>query len=622
MAPEPAGRFASMDELLERLGARSSRRGWWLGLAVAGIAGGGLAFVLSDDGPAAGCDTDARLFAVWNQGRRDELAARFESSAVSYAGTTWRRTAPLLEAYAASWRDAYQNTCARLRADPAAAALDGHMQCLSSRLHALESLVDVLDAGDRSVIEHAVSATSRLPAISACLLGDPAYTDPTPADATLAGQVAAVRRRVVRATVLRDAGQFDAALAEATRAHTDAEVLAWRPLLAETGACLGTSYERTGEYARAVEQLERSWLDAVATGHDGAAVHASTELVFVLGFQMQRLDEAQQWARHAESALGPLGHRPVAQARLDNSMGAVLSGLGDHEAAAARFAQAEALFAEGLGPGHPDIATALHNLAAAQVALGRYAEAEASVRRALPVFAESLGPEHPDTANAMDLLGNALQRQGRLDEAAEVADKALEMRIAILSSDHPDVARSYNNLGSLYEARGDDVRALSHYRKALAVFERVMGESSMYAAAARINVAAVLVRTGDIDTAIRALDESGATFERELPAEHAYRVHRLVVLGQAELARGRAPEALAAAEEVRMSCDAMALEPGLCGMGRFVRAAARWELGKKEGAVAEARRALGELQRGATAETADIMRVQTWLAVRDAGEPR
>ncbi len=56
---------------------------------------------------------------------------------------------------------------------------------------------------------------------------------------------------------------------------------------------------------------------------------------------------------------------------------------------------------ESFGPGHPDVARDLNNLAQLLQDTNRLAEAEPSMRRAVEILTASLGPDHPSTQLGM-----------------------------------------------------------------------------------------------------------------------------------------------------------------------------------------------------------------------------
>jgi len=57
------------------------------------------------------------------------------------------------------------------------------------------------------------------------------------------------------------------------------------------------------------------------------------------------------------------------------------------------------------GPGHPDVAIDLNNLAALLQTTNRLGEAEPLMRRALAIDKKSYGPEHPNVASELKQPG-------------------------------------------------------------------------------------------------------------------------------------------------------------------------------------------------------------------------
>ena len=56
------------------------------------------------------------------------------------------------------------------------------------------------------------------------------------------------------------------------------------------------------------------------------------------------------------------------------------------------------------GPNHPDVVTALHNLAGLYDEQGRYAEAEPLYKRSLAILEKAVGPDDPRVAAALNNL--------------------------------------------------------------------------------------------------------------------------------------------------------------------------------------------------------------------------
>jgi tetratricopeptide (TPR) repeat protein len=72
--------------------------------------------------------------------------------------------------------------------------------------------------------------------------------------------------------------------------------------------------------------------------------------------------------------------------------------------------RALAILEKALGPGHPDVATSLNNLAELYRAQGTYERALPLYERALAIWEKALGPGHPSTKRVSANLA-ALQRK-------------------------------------------------------------------------------------------------------------------------------------------------------------------------------------------------------------------
>ena len=77
------------------------------------------------------------------------------------------------------------------------------------------------------------------------------------------------------------------------------------------------------------------------------------------------------------------------------------------------------------GPDHPDVASALNNLAALYYKQGRYADAEPLLKRSLAIREKAFGPDHPDVAQALNNLSNLYVIHGRYADAEPLFKQAL-----------------------------------------------------------------------------------------------------------------------------------------------------------------------------------------------------
>ena len=113
------------------------------------------------------------------------------------------------------------------------------------------------------------------------------------------------------------------------------------------------------------------------------------------------------------------------------------------------MARVVTIFESALGENHPNVATALNNLAQLFQATNRQVEAEPLMRRALQIDEASYGPEHPDVAIDLSNLARLLQATNRLAEAEPLMARAFGILVHSLGLEHPHsqtVGRNYIGL--------------------------------------------------------------------------------------------------------------------------------------------------------------------------------
>jgi CHAT domain-containing protein/Tfp pilus assembly protein PilF len=243
---------------------------------------------------------------------------------------------------------------------------------------------------------------------------------------------------------------------------------------------------------------------------------------------------AQTALRVAEATFGPQ-HPDVATA-LNN-----LAGLYHDQG---KYAEAEPLFRRALaidekvrGPEHPAVATSLNNLAALYHDQGKYAEAEPLYRRALVIEEKVRGPEHPDVATSLNNLAEVYHDQGKYAEAEPLYRRALAIWEKTLGPEHPDVAASLNNLAGLYHDQGKYAEAEPLYRRALAIREKVLGPEHPAVAPSLNNLAGLYRAQGKYAEAEPLYRRALAIWEKTLGPEHpnvATSLNNLAVLYQAQ----------------------------------------------------------------------------------------
>jgi tetratricopeptide (TPR) repeat protein len=148
-----------------------------------------------------------------------------------------------------------------------------------------------------------------------------------------------------------------------------------------------------------------------------------------------------------------------------------------------RFAEAERLLRKAVamteniaGTEHPNVATALNNLAQLLHNIGKLEDVESLFRRSLEIDQHNFGTDHQTVARDLHNLAQYLGDANRLIESEEVTRRALAIYAATLGPNDPMVAICHNSLGRVRAARGDLEAAESNYRLALAIYQKLPAE--------------------------------------------------------------------------------------------------------------------------------------------------
>ena len=208
-------------------------------------------------------------------------------------------------------------------------------------------------------------------------------------------------------------------------------------------------------------------------------------------------------------ALTPEQAAAVARAKALKARVTELQEAGESAEATPLAREALAICEKALGEDHPDIATALDNLASVLQDQGAYREARPLYERALAIREKALGVDHLDVASTLNNLASLLCEEAAYAEARLLFERAIAIKEKALGEDHLDVALSLNNLGTLIHALGACREAQRLFERALAIKEKALGKDDASLAAILNNLAAVLLDQG-------AYGEARTLFERAL----------------------------------------------------------------------------------------------------------
>ncbi len=293
---------------------------------------------------------------------------------------------------------------------------------------------------------------------------------------------------------------------------------------------------------------------------------------------------------------------PLTGAAVRQTIGVTYTRLGRYREAESLLRASLETRRRDLGPGHPDVAESLSQLASLRTAQGDYAEAESLYREALEIWQNEPGDVRAEIADARNGLGTTLYGDGRYAEAAELFRDAMELRREIFGDesepvatslndlamsltrlgryqeaeplyletlatrkklyreDHPNLAQTLNNTGMFYYRSGDSDTAEPYLEQALEMNRRLLGDRHPEVSTGLNNIALVLVDKGEYRQAAEIFREVLELDKDLLGESHPYVAGTTRSLGDALMRGGELEEAEAllreAEERYRVAFDA------------------------------------------------------------------
>ncbi len=597
LAPDPEQRFATIDALLDALahdpGARRRRLLGWSAAAVitaGAMVGGGMWL-----GRTQACQDAARKLAgVWDDARRERVAAAMRATGLAYADDTWARVERSLDAYTGAWVLAHDSACAatKIHGEQSEDLLDARIACLERGRAELVALVDVLEQADTTVVERSVSAAAGLRAPSRCEGGPELLAGPrAPEDPRSVAAIADIEDRLARAWAAAAAGKPSTATALLQPAIGSARALGHPPLHAEVARALGSASSHAGDIAGG-RALALESLGAALTADAGRdAALALTDLVYIDGYLTQHPERALEWAGLARGVVESLDE-PAARVVLMNAEAITRIGMGDF-AEGQRLAVDAIALQRSIDPDAPKLATLIANLGSTLLSRGRIAEGRAYLTEGETLYRRTLGADHPDTLRQGSNLGALDLMEGRYAAAAARLDAVLEAQGRALGPDHPDIGNTLNNLGTAHRLAGNVPRAIELHERAVLLRSRAHGPGSQYVAQSLENLAVALRHAGRIAEARTHHDRAAVIRRSSLPPLHpdvAASWMSEAEQWQAEGAYDAALTAISRALEIRLL--RLGAMHGVTVGTRVVRAEILGQLGQRDAAIADLEQAL------------------------------
>jgi tetratricopeptide (TPR) repeat protein len=301
----------------------------------------------------------------------------------------------------------------------------------------------------------------------------------------------------------------------------------------------------------------------------GAAPEASA-LTVVLGLlnadaPAQIIGTPEHWPRwavllpHVLAAISHLGTGPRAKVAAGLDAVRLLDRATVYLYVHARLLEARPLAERALaitevtyGSDHPNVATALSNLAGIFRALGQPEQARPLAERALAITEAAYSSDDPNVANELSNLARIFLDLGQLEQARPLAERALAIDEATYGSDHPNVGADLNNLAQIFLDLGQLEQARPLAERALAIAETAYGRDHPHVGTGLNTLAVILTTLGQPEQARPLAERALAITEAAYGPDHPDVATRLgnlalllMALGQPEQARPLAERALA-----------------------------------------------------------------------------
>jgi tetratricopeptide (TPR) repeat protein len=542
---EPARRHPSMPALLADLSREPwPRRHRWLlgGTAAASLVVGAWGVVHAQGERCGGADE--QLADIWDDARRDAVAAALRSTKRPYAERTWSKVQTHLTDYTTAWSTFHVAACeTHARGESSDDYFDLEMACLARRRSELGALVDRLARADGEVLDRAVSAVRSLTPVRACTDREAllARVRP-PEDPAMRSEVDRLRAELDQAKAAQDAGKYVEGLTLATAVAVAADSTGHRPLIAEARLRLGELHSRAAEYPNAGAALMAALWAAEAGRHDEAAAATWTELIR-LGVKQGKFTDAERSAERASAAVARLGDDILAEARLGHELGSLAFHDGKATEAVSRYERALALRERVLGPDHPDTLNTLGNLGNALLKADRIDEAVKAMERTLKAREEVLGADHPEVATTLNNLGVIYRSTKRTDDAIAACQRAIVIWRTALGPDNPTIVNADLNLANIYLDRGEPANARPLLEEAVAITGRTLAEDNPLRLTANNNLGGFYMQIGEVARAEQIFRDSLAVRERLYGPDSPKIAEALANLGALSIEREREDEA-------------------------------------------------------------------------------
>ncbi len=557
LAPDPNQRFSSMQEVLAPLERDRTRR-------VRFIAGGaamaaailGTTIAMRHVTSEARCDdTDDRRAGVWDDNRKDQIAAAFAEEGKTYAEASWRSVERTLNAYADGVAEMRREACeaTRILGTQSDEILGLRIKCLDRRWQRFGMLSELLAQGGTQTLLRAADAAQALPSLEPCADIEGLLAEVPPADdPEVRTRVEEIRAENERIEMSGIAGKYDDLAARVAESVTAARATEYPPVVAETLLMQGVVLHNAGNVEPAAAALEEALQSAQTVGYDRIIATAATTLVTLEAHGRNRFDVAHVYAALADGVIQRMGDKPRLRMKLEADRGK-LATLQSQRSVAIEHYQRAAKLADEVGLSGSELLAILNPLSVELIGAGRLEEAGRVLDHARRVVDEDVGPAHPNAALLLTATARLRHLEGKDEDSLALDQQAYEVIVASLGPNHVNAAAVANSIGLTYTHLGRDSEARKFFADVAAVLEKTLGGENLALAASLTNLGLADVRLGQPMGGATHLRRALSIREAKLGKNAAPVAESLHSLGYALAAAGAYAEA---DQHFRLAIDA------------------------------------------------------------------
>jgi tetratricopeptide (TPR) repeat protein len=451
-------------------------------------------------------------------------------------------------------------------------------------------------------------------------LNDPAAEPALLASQRFAGE--AHDDRLAARALVRLAGELAVDQQNASRALLVADVA--EGLVARTGDAglraqllrvRGNALVTAGKTAEAKQALEAARALAIpALGADDPTTLAvMSSLAILLRAQGDFAGARALGEATLAASIKRLGPDHPQLAVILNELGGNMSESGDSDAAIGYLQRALAISERAAGPDSAPVALALSNLGAAQRVSGKLDDALASLERSLAIRERVLGKDHPLLVSTLSNLGEVRRMQGKFAEALALQKRALAVATQAYGPMHAKTALVLHKLGGVLTEMGEPAQALEYFQRSLEVRRKVLGDDHAMTHYSRVLISDALAALHRCKEAEPLLTVAEAGLTKAFGPDHSDVRRALTVEAQCDLEAGRPDAAIRRLSHVVEIDERKRVLSPITGEHRWHLSRALWAAGRRDEAIAAARKAAGELANDRESEMylADVTK---WLA--------